>query len=404
MRRFIGLTVFLILAAFSREAFSAEKTPPPKEKDLKTTVEELNYKYEKLLQLDYARHQQVLKELKDLRSLQSRKVESAPAPAATAPTPAATVDAKPVESTLPAATAAIPAVAPSAVSSTESSIAKTEPEAALTVTVSAATPIAPSQPAAAVSTTPAPAIPATPPTPPIALPEPVAGTANNPAVDAMPSVPAAAVTAPPSEVQGRETETANTAPTPVVTAVPIVMPQPIFINEAKAVKVVIPADIKSGISTSKSLSILSLLISIISLASMAGLVVTIRKSDERLRRMLWKSEVDHLRDEVMGGRPHLKVEKSFDRLLLTNTGTVAADDIKLSLGPAPATMKQRLRVLAKIEANEKAEVEIGPQTMDGQLYGTLEYKNPDNGRLYKDHFVLKVDGVTGEISPVQQAS
>jgi hypothetical protein len=142
----------------------------------------------------------------------------------------------------------------------------------------------------------------------------------------------------------------------------------------------------------------------ISLVSMGFLIVTVRKSDERLRRMVWKSEVDHLRDEVMGGRPHLKVERSYDRLTLTNTGSVVADDIRLSLGPAPATMKQRLKVLARIEAGEKAEVEIGPQATGGQIYGTLEYKNPDNERIYKDQFVLKIDGVTGELIPIQQAS
>lgn len=188
---------------------------------------------------------------------------------------------------------------------------------------------------------------------------------------------------------------------PVAAEVPVTVPPPAAIPQTAAP---VPEDVTQGMHQSQSLSILAIIVSVISLVSMAVLIITIRKSDERMRRMLWKSEVDHLRDEVMGGRPHLKVEKSYDRLLLTNTGSVIADDIKLSLGPAPATMKQRLRVLAQIAANEKAEVEIGPQPSGGQIYGTLEYKNPDNGRIYKDQFVLKVDGVTGELIPVQQAS
>ncbi|HEX5037604.1 MAG TPA: hypothetical protein VFX30_10635 [bacterium] len=341
-------------------------------KDAKT-LQELNYKYERLIQLDYARHQEVLRQLKEIRELAKK-----PNPPAELPNAAAT-----------SAPASAPAQAPTV---TEAS-SPTPAAAPVTIAAPAA-----DKPVEAVPTAA---------TPPVATAsvdekptsEPVAGT----------STPVTASVSPEKEVIGRETATEQPAAvevttTPAAATAPSAStsPAPAPAVEVKEVPVVIPPEVLQGIHESESYAILAIIFSVISLASMGFLIYTVRKSDERIRRMLWKSEVDHLRDEVMGGRPVLKVEKSFDRLLLTNTGTVIADDIKLSLGPAPATMKQRLRVLAKIAAGEKAEVEIGAQT-ENQIYGTLEYKNPENDRTYKEQFTLKIDSVTGELVPIQQA-
>jgi hypothetical protein len=308
-----------------------------------------------------------MKVLKEIRELSAKKpvvkvVAPPPAPAAVETSAPATVapPAPPVETPVTVPVTGAPATA--------------------TPVATAADPPAPAQP---MENPPA----ATPPAPPPAVEStlPVAAAPEPGAVEEMGRAGASQEpAAPPAEA----------APPPMIAAM---APVP-------EIKLTLPEDVSRQLKQSQSFAFLALILAGVSLVSMGLLIVTVRKSDERLRRMVWKSEVDHLRDEVMGGRPHLKVEKSYDRLTLTNTGSVVADDIRLSLGPAPATMKQRLKVLARIEAGEKAEVEIGPQAAGGQIYGTLEYKNPDSGRIYKDQFVLRVDGVTGELIPIQQAS
>lgn len=375
MKTLAAFTILLSSFVFSSLGWAAPAADKAENKDAKT-LQELNYKYERLIQLDYARHQEVLRQLKEIRELAKKPNPPAELPnAASTSTPAAAPIV--MEASSPTQTAA-----PVTVAATTEAAAPAADKPVEAAPTAATTPVA----AAAVEEKP--------------TAEPVAGT----------STPVTPSAAPEKEVTGRETAEqpaaveVTTTPT-VAAATPSVStssaPAP-AVEAKEAAPVVIPPEVLQGIHESESYAILAIIFSVISLGSMGFLIYTVRKSDERLRRMLWKSEVDHLRDEVMGGRPVLKVEKSFDRLLLTNTGTVIADDIKLSLGPAPATMKQRLRVLAKIAAGEKAEVEIGAQT-ENQIYGTLEYKNPENDRTYKEQFTLKIDSVTGELVPIQQA-
>lgn len=348
MKKRLILAVLGLSSVLAYQAFAADKDTKSAPK-VATPIEELNYKYEKLIQLNYARHNELLKLLKEIRE-QGRTQEvivapvSPPVPVAEATTPASTVQ------TADAGRAATPE--------------------SLAVPVTSAT-----EAGSTVAEAPVAAAPAV----VEAVPSPAPDNHETTAPVAEPSVtPVTTVAAAPE-------------PVPAVQA-PVVVssePDPKLLRE---------------LNNTHSFAVLAFLVSLLSLVCMGILIATVRKNDEKLRRMLWKSEVDTLRDEVMSGRPHLKVEKSFDRLTLTNDGAVAADEIKLSLGPAPRTMKQRLRVLTRIEASEKAEVEIGPQqATDGQIYGTLEYKNPDNGKLFKDQFVLKIDGVTGELVPVSQA-
>ncbi|HSA58803.1 MAG TPA: hypothetical protein VLJ37_03885 [bacterium] len=387
MKNLIGLPVLGLVFVFSTGAVLIDK-------ETKTTVQELNYKYERLIQLDYERHQELMRVLKEVRDLAAKKTTvhviapraeptvQAPAAATAAQVPASASTPVPAPAVTPAAT---PAAAPVA----------EEPTAAVPPTAIVEAPVA--LPAAPAEKT-APAVET-----PLALPPPTpAPLAVAPAPAPPPVLPDRAVV----EDMGRAvTASPEPAPAAIASAVEVAPPVAVApVAPVSEIKITIPEDVSQQLKQSQSFALLALIVAGISLVSMGFLIITVRKSDERLRRMVWKSEVDHLRDEVIGGRPHLKVERSYDRLTLTNTGSVAADDIRLSLGPAPATMKQRLKVLARIEEGEKAEVEIGPQAAGGQIYGTLEYKNPDNDRIFKDHFVLKVDGVTGELIPIQQAS
>lgn len=349
---FLGLFFAVTLNSQAADKVSA-KTPA-------TPMEELNYKYEKLIQLNYQRHNEIMKALRDIRE-QGIKNQAASSPA-----PVQDEQGRQAEANV---TASAPVV-----------VEQAQPVA--TAVVSSPEPVTAAVPATNIP----------PPAPPAVTPE---AQATSVATETPPT-PVNIVTAP------------SVAPAAVPSLAEDLPAQPMPQTAAPEVKAEIPADfaknISREISNARSFGILAFLVSLISLISMGVLIATVRKSDEKIRRMLWKSEVDHLRDEVITGRPQLKVEKSYDRLILTNVGAVVADDIKLSLGPAPRTMKQRLRVLARIEANEKAEVDIGPQqATDGQIFGTLEYKNPENAKLFKEQFILKVDGVTGELVPVQQA-
>ncbi len=352
MKKLIRLPVLAVLGlvfVFSTGAAFIDKETKTGVLELKRKYEELDYKHDRMVQLEHQRHQELLKVLGEIRDLSSKK----PVIRVVAPPPQI-----PVIVETPAVVTTPPAV--------------TTPAAEVPAPVAAPTTAIVEAPAAAQATSPEPVIPE---------------------VTVVEDMGRAGVATP---------EAAPVAMIPPDAAVPPVAVAPVA--PLPEIKITIPEDVSQQLKQSQSFALLALIVAGISLVSMGFLVITVRKSDERLRRMVWKSEVDHLRDEVMGGRPHLKVEKSYDRLTLTNTGSVVADEIRLSLGPAPATMKQRLKVLARIEAGEKAEVEIGPQATGGQIYGTLEYKNPDNERIYKDQFVLKVDGVTGELIPIQQAS
>ena len=67
-------------------------------------------------------------------------------------------------------------------------------------------------------------------------------------------------------------------------------------------------------------------------------------------------------------------------------------------------MKQKIRVVPRMEAGEKFEIPLPTNRSDDLLYASIEYKNPVTGRSYKDQFSLKVDRLTGELIPIQQAS
>lgn len=89
-------------------------------------------------------------------------------------------------------------------------------------------------------------------------------------------------------------------------------------------------------------------------------------------------------------RPQLQVLPDRKRLSVTNVGAAAADEIRLSLGPAPSTLSERQRVMGGLKAGEQAILELQHWGAE-RLYGSLEYKSPLTGKFYKDQFVLRYD-------------
>lgn len=134
-----------------------------------------------------------------------------------------------------------------------------------------------------------------------------------------------------------------------------------------------------------------------------GLVIFVKQGEERIRQAIWKAEISNLKPELLG-RPHLKIQADHSRLSLVNTGETSADGIRLFVGPAPATMRQRQRAVGKIEAGQTVELDLANQISAEVLYGTVEYKNSLTGKLYKDQFVLKFDPDSGQLVPESLAS
>ncbi len=89
-------------------------------------------------------------------------------------------------------------------------------------------------------------------------------------------------------------------------------------------------------------------------------------------------------------RPRLTVNPDKKKLEIVNLGKNPAAEISLSLGPAPTTLAQRHRVVGQLQTGEKTIFELD-RWIDEKLYGSIEYKNPKTGRVYKDHFVLDYD-------------
>ena len=86
-------------------------------------------------------------------------------------------------------------------------------------------------------------------------------------------------------------------------------------------------------------------------------------------------------------RPQLEVAPDQDKIRVSNVGRGVADEIRLLLGPAPATLTERQRVVGALKNGEAAVLEMNHWGAE-RLYGKLEYKNPATGRAYKNSFVL----------------
>lgn len=115
----------------------------------------------------------------------------------------------------------------------------------------------------------------------------------------------------------------------------------------------------------------------------------------------------HKVHEVEGmnqGRPHLRIHANTEGIALVNDGGTEADEVSFLVGPTPSNMRQKLRVVSKIPVGERVDLHLQSHRPDDFLYATLEYKNPQTGRIYRDQFSLKVDRLTGELIPIQQAS
>lgn len=158
------------------------------------------------------------------------------------------------------------------------------------------------------------------------------------------------------------------------------------------------------LKNTESFSLLALLLSGITLCSIILLIVFVRREESRIRSLLWKSEIDSLRETMSQTRPHLTVQTDAHHISVLNNSTTTAEEIRIYLGPTPSTMKQKMKSIPRLQAGEKVEIPLPPTRSDDFLYATLEYKNPQTGRLLKEQFSLKVDRMTGELIPIHEAS
>ena len=97
------------------------------------------------------------------------------------------------------------------------------------------------------------------------------------------------------------------------------------------------------------------------------------------------------------GRPQIEVQTRQGKLLLLNTGKITADHIKLFMGTSPASLERHQKMVTTIQAGGRIELDLASYPIHEFLYGNLEYKNPLNGKLFKDQFILKAHEQTGEL-------
>lgn len=154
--------------------------------------------------------------------------------------------------------------------------------------------------------------------------------------------------------------------------------------------------LEAKVSNLESLTLLTALLLAITLIGLIGIVVAFRKGEDRVKEAIWKMEIANLRPEVLS-RPHLEVKTRDTHLSIVNTGQTPAEEIRLFLGPAPATLRQRKRSIGLIGAGEQTEVDLSAQGPAEVLYGTVEYRNPYTGKTYKDQFVLRTDPESGRM-------
>jgi hypothetical protein len=220
--------------------------------------------------------------------------------------------------------------------------------------------------------------------------------ATAPAVAPVPEVqpaPAAPVVTPPD---------AATAPAEPQPTTP---PEPLPPLETAQEEVPPPAaqPVQStSINNAQSLAILASLISGIAIVLLIVLLVRMKQSEDQKRQTSWKSEIDSLRDEMIRGRPQLKILSEGEKIEILNAGETMAEEVKIFVGPAAASMKQKLKVAPRMPAGEKTRIELPSQLSEDPLYATLEYKNASTGRTYKEQYVLKLDRATGHLAPITQ--
>lgn len=215
--------------------------------------------------------------------------------------------------------------------------------------------------------------------------------------------PAAVPTAPPMQpVQATVQQTQEPQPALVKAAEPeapsVPEPQPVATLTTAQPQVVSP------MSNTQSLALLAFMLSGVSVLILIVMLVRMKMGEDRMKQMFWRSEMDSLRDEVIRGRPHLKIHSEGEKVEVVNTGESVAEEVKVYVGPAAASMKQKLKISSRMPAGEKSKIDLPSQLSEDPLYATLEYKHPTTGRVYKEQYLLKLDRVTGHLSPLAQAS
>ncbi len=163
-------------------------------------------------------------------------------------------------------------------------------------------------------------------------------------------------------------------------------------------------NLEGQIEKTNSNYLLVLFVSGFSVLLMIFLLVRMKRGEDRFRRMMVKTGREFLYDDLASKRPQLKVQSQSDRIILMNVGEMAADEIRVLLGSSPSTMRQRLKTIIRMDVGERAEVDIKFPVSDDLLYASLEYKHPESGRIYKEQVTLRLDRLTGQLLPIQQAS
>ncbi len=162
-----------------------------------------------------------------------------------------------------------------------------------------------------------------------------------------------------------------------------------FLDQQKALQ-------KELADKSDFIQVFQVLTTILVIAILVILVIFVKKAPAAAKK---EEKTETFPIDISPKRPILKVNMANDKVYLVNTGDLNADDIRLYVGSGPRTMKQKINSTNKIALGQRSELVL-PEPFDhGTLHMTIEYKNAQNGRVYKDSFILKREEETSVVIP-----
>lgn len=146
----------------------------------------------------------------------------------------------------------------------------------------------------------------------------------------------------------------------------------------------IPNDLKKGLEKAQSFQMMAAILFGASLIFSVLTFLLLRKALLRTEQQVPSPLPEDFSPRI-SERPQLSLEPIGDALVLHNEGRAVADQVKILLGTALATMNHRIRVAHALKPGESTNLSV-PKDLLGEesVHARLEYRHPDSGKNYKE--------------------
>lgn len=212
-------------------------------------------------------------------------------------------------------------------------------------------------------------------------------------------------------------------PAPVAAA-PVVMPPPepvapppppapLIVNPP-SVTVSVPGEIVTSYRRIEEFARKGLLVLA---GGLGGLLVSffimMRWMEKRFRKLVFRNEMDNLREVLSSRKPAIKVHVESDQIVVANTGKFSVDQVRLAVGTTPDNFKIKMRPIPTINVSSRSTLPLPSGLTGDTLYASVQYKDAQTHKVYRDQFVLRIqerflshrfdDDIT-ELVPLQEPS